>query len=163
MSRPKIVLPPLIRNAAPEKTVSVASVAMNGRMPMRLTSTPLRAPPTRPTEQRDRDCGPDRIAEREENGRDDARKARHRADAEVEIAHHHDNGHRRGHDRQHADCWLMLSQLRPVMKVSGRLIQKKTRIGGEADQRAVAPEQRGHGSGSSAGAAAGVRRRRVEP
>ncbi len=49
MSRPKMVLPPLIRKATPEKTVSVASVAMNGRMPMRLTSTPLIAPPARPT------------------------------------------------------------------------------------------------------------------
>ena len=41
-------------------------------------------------------------------------------------------------------CWVMLSQLRAVMKVSGRLIQKKTRISSEADQRAVAAEDVEH-------------------
>ena len=49
MARPEMVLPPVTTNAAPEKIVSVASVATNGRMPMMLTSTPLSAPPTSPT------------------------------------------------------------------------------------------------------------------
>ena len=64
MARPEMVLPPLTTKAAPENIVSVASVATNGRMPTRLTSTPLKAPPSEADEERDRDRGPDRIAER---------------------------------------------------------------------------------------------------
>jgi hypothetical protein len=44
-----MVLPPLTTKAAPENIVSVASVATNGRMPTKLTSAPLMAPPTSPT------------------------------------------------------------------------------------------------------------------
>ena len=48
MARPEMVLPPERMKARPEKIVRVASVATNGKMPMRLTSTPLKAPPASP-------------------------------------------------------------------------------------------------------------------
>lgn len=45
--------------------------------------------------------GPDRVAGGEEHGDDDAGEAGRGADAQIEIAHHHDDGHAGGDHHQH--------------------------------------------------------------
>ena len=104
---------------------------------------------------RDCDRRPDRIAEREENGGDDAGEARHRADAEVEVSHDHDDGHRRSHDRQHADLLGDVEPVSPGHEGLGQAHPEEEEDGDKPDQRAVAPEERRQASRLSRASAAG--------
>ena len=109
---PEMVLPPEMTKAAPEKMVRVARVATKGRMPTKLTSAPLMSAADEAGEEREAQREPDRIAETEEDGGDDAGKAGDGADGEIEIAHHHDDGHAGGDDHQHRK---LLGDVQPVL------------------------------------------------
>ncbi len=128
MALPKMVLPSDTMKAAPEYIVSVASVATKGKIPIRLISAPLTRPPSSPTASA--------ASTAAQTGQPKVNSTAATTPASEAIA---------PTDRSKspitittvmvtattisiASCWLMFSQLRAVIKVSGSITQKKSTI-----------------------------------
>ena len=77
---------------------------------------------------------------------DDPAETRHRADAEIEVAHRHDDRHRRGYDHEHAH---LLGDVEKVARSEERRGKTKREVDENergADEGSV-PSEKGCGTG----------------
>ncbi len=106
----------------------VASVAMKGRMPTRLTIAPLKRPPSTPTPSAAATASQIGMPAANSKCGDNARKARHRADGKSKSPMTMTMVMPAATTMSMETCWVMLSQLRAVGKVPGSMTTKKTRM-----------------------------------